>query len=162
MHSSVQHVQRDFDVAAWEGMVDSRLQYSQGRGILSVRDDDAKSHSSRGGGGGGGGLGGGGQSWLTPAQVEDRIRFVVGNEVFAVLARPTLERWERSGRVLSAMDSVGSSSVEGGALVDGLLDWAVDHYVCFGNGPRWDLGQFDEGLRTWCLRATARVAAPVV
>lgn len=155
MHSSVQRVQRDFDVAAWEGMVDCRLQYSQGRGILSVRD--AKSHS------------GGALRWLTPAQVEERIRFVVGNEVFAVLAQPTLERWEMSGRVLSAMDSsaVATSTGEegggegGGALIDGLLDWAVDHYVCFGNGPRWDLGQFDEGLRAWCLRATAR-AAPMI
>jgi len=153
MHSSMQRVQHDFDVEAWQGMVDSRLQYSQCRGILSVRT--ATSH--------GGELRG--QRWLTPAQVEERIRFVVGDEVFAVLAQPTLEKWERSGQVLSAIDSVGSTTSSGeeeeGALIDGLLDWAVEHYACFGNGPRWDLGQFDEGLKAWCLRATAR-AAPVV
>ncbi|KAH7033599.1 uncharacterized protein B0I36DRAFT_348636 [Microdochium trichocladiopsis] len=150
MYGSVYQDLHEFDVESWKDSVSSRLSYSHGHGILPIHDSKTRNKTP--------------VRWLTPTEVEQRIRYAVGNEVFAVLTQPTLERWEKSGDVFAFKHGPEGSArkemADGEDLVDALLDWVVANYTCFGDGPRWSLRQFDEGLREWCLRATARATVP--
>lgn len=80
--------------------------------------------------------------WLSPISAEQRIRAVVGDDVFAVLASPQAECRE--------MDAKGYPGLSSIAAIDGFLDKLAESYVCFGDGPQWDMSTFDDSLRGWC------------
>ena len=73
------------------------------------------------------------------------MRVIVGDDVFSVLATPLLQRWESNGRRKNVFDHRNSD------LIEGFLDTLSDSYVCFGDGPRWDIESFDVVLKDWCL-----------
>ncbi|CAM1509641.1 Fc.00g033800.m01.CDS01 [Cosmosporella sp. VM-42] len=83
--------------------------------------------------------------WISPMSVEKRIRAIVGDDVFAVLATPALARWEARGR---NHEYAVEDSTE---LIDGLFENLSESYVCFGDGPQWNIETFDVALRRWCL-----------
>ncbi|KAJ1329771.1 hypothetical protein MN608_06507 [Microdochium nivale] len=147
------------DMKAWRDVISSRLSYGFDNGILAILDprsrgDEALPQKQN-------------NRWLTPMQVEERIRFVVGNEVFAILARPVLDRWEekvkkRPEGAHSLLDCDVLGDGNDGVpllLIDTLLNWVVEQYTCFGDGPRWSLKRLDEGLQEWYRGVTAHALA---
>lgn len=83
-------------------------------------------------------------AWLSPVLVEQRMRSIVGDEVFAVLAAPALRRWEARGGLLSGLEPASAD------LIDIFLDHLAESVVCFGDGPQWNIDQFDSMLKEWC------------
>ncbi|KAK0389905.1 hypothetical protein NLU13_3478 [Sarocladium strictum] len=71
---------------------------------------------------------GGIHQWLTPTCAEQRIRFMVGEEVFAALASPMIERWEQGKDIRKPKEATD--------MIDKLLDRLVDTLMCSGDGPR--------------------------
>ncbi|TPX09062.1 uncharacterized protein E0L32_001676 [Thyridium curvatum] len=89
---------------------------------------------------------GSGIDWLSPITAEKRIREIVGDDVFAVLATPALDRWEARHNHRHE-----SQQSEGADLIESFLDILSNSFVCFGDGPRWARAKFDDLLRAWCL-----------
>ncbi|KAH8168713.1 WW domain-containing protein [Sarocladium implicatum] len=58
------------------------------------------------------------QKWLSVTCVESRIRFIVGEEVFAAIAGPVIDRWEQGKDMLKLEESTG--------MIDKLLDALSD------------------------------------
>ncbi|KAL2203303.1 hypothetical protein CC79DRAFT_1326042 [Sarocladium strictum] len=90
--------------------------------------------------------GDGPQKWLSVTCVESRIRFIVGEEVFAAIAGPVIDRWEQGKDMLKLKQST--------EVIDKLLDALSATLICSGNGPRWDVGTFDATVKEWCLSVT--------
>ncbi|KAF7561269.1 hypothetical protein G7046_g2887 [Stylonectria norvegica] len=86
--------------------------------------------------------------WISPMTVEQRVRAIVGDDVFAVLATPALARWEARGR---NQDHAVQDPQDGMELIDGLFENLAESFVCFGDGPHWNIETFDAELRRWCL-----------
>lgn len=89
---------------------------------------------------------------LSPFTAAQRVRSVVGDDVFAVLAQPVVDRFERKRDAHRAEDS--------GELVDGFLDMLAETFMCDGFGPLWDVRQFDESLRSWLSSVTGGLVQP--
>lgn len=92
------------------------------------------------------------KKWLSVTCVECRIRFIVGEEVFAAIAGPVIDRWEQGKDMLTLKESTG--------MIDKLLDALSDTLICSGNGPRWDVGVFDATVKEWCLSVTKSQTGP--
>lgn len=84
--------------------------------------------------------------WLSPTCAERRIRFIVGEEVFAAMAGPMIERWEQSKDIRMPKGST--------EMIDRLLDSLSDTLACSGDGPQWDTEVFDATVMEWCLAVT--------
>lgn len=133
------------DTEAWIKMTEARMKYYkiQSRGHSSednVSHTPAASQNKR-------------RNWLSPITAEQRIRAIVGDQVFSVMATPAIERWEKKNRdraqALQALD-------ESRVLVDGLLDKMSETFVCMGNGPHWDARDFDSMFLEWCSPITGQ------
>lgn len=129
----------DTNAAVWIEMAEARMQYYSKQSERFPTEDDSNdlvvsqdtSHD-----------------WLSPISAEQRIRSIVGDQVFAVLATPAIERWERKNRNRSYTRD------ENKVLVDGLLDRLSETFVCMGNGPHWDAKDFDSMFLEWCSPIT--------
>lgn len=128
------------DSDIWFEVVESRMRYYRGKTAQYSVESAAQNNSvapretAR--------------DWLSPMTAESRIRSIVGDQVFAAMATPAIERWERKSRACSpAMD-------EPKVLVDGLLDKLSETFVCMGSGPRWHASDFDSMFLEWCSPIT--------
>lgn len=135
---------QDIEPSRWVAMIEARLAYrepqpdphdadnmSLGSPIKSVERTQAEvNHSDSN------------VNWLSIMSAEERIRAVVGDEVFAVLATPGLDSHEDNNRITHSQHSV--------TIIDDLLDSLSESFVCFGNGPQWTMETFDGALRQWC------------
>lgn len=84
------------------------------------------------------------RNWLSLTTVEKRLRAIVGDEVFAVMATRMLERWEKR-------DRDGRPLQDSPELMEGFLDRLSASVICLGElGPHWDLEDFDTMFREWC------------
>lgn len=77
--------------------------------------------------------------WLSPVFAERRIREIVGDEVFGVLASPMLDEMQRK-----------NSALVGSPLINDLLDKLTGSYVCYGSGPHWEANSLDATVGEWC------------
>jgi hypothetical protein len=75
-------------------------------------------------------------NWLSPMGVEGRLRKVVGDEVFAVLAA-------------TAKENMATNTFNAMPILDKLFDKLTHTCVCFGDGPRWNIHVFDRILGDW-------------
>ncbi|KAH6686877.1 hypothetical protein F5X68DRAFT_208136 [Plectosphaerella plurivora] len=83
------------------------------------------------------------RTWLSPMCLERRLRNMVGDEVFAVMANPMLEGWDKSKGPRTFQDPP--------ELIDGFIDKLSESVECLGNlGPHWDTVVFDSMFREWC------------
>lgn len=80
-----------------------------------------------------------GSRWLSPVFAERRIREIVGDEVFGVLASPMLDEMHRK-----------KSALAGSPLINDLLDKLTGSYVCYGSGPHWEVNSLDATVGEWC------------
>ena len=130
------------DTEAWIKMTEARMKYyqiqSQGHSSEHGSHTSPASQTKR-------------RNWLSPITAEQRIRAIVGDQVFSVMATPAIERWEKKNRDRAqALQSLDESRV----LVDGLLDKMSETFVCMGNGPHWDARDFDSMFLEWCSPIT--------
>ena len=75
---------------------------------------------------------------LTLAEVEKRVRHIVGDDVFSVISRAAIDSMQKQ-----------ESDKTGGVLLEGLLSGLGETFMCFGNGPCWNARDFDAVLRKW-------------
>lgn len=126
-----------FDAAEWAAMIGARsAHYGQEAVVIDPPDDpNDPPHSSSEST----------PNWLSPVLAERRIRDIVGDNVFAVLAGPMLDQWQTNKENYSPKSPQDSL-----LLVDGLLERLSESFTCFGGGPRWDIGRLDQTVRDWC------------
>jgi hypothetical protein len=126
-----------FNPAEWSAAINSRMETYTRHGLVEVQDPKVREWTPG--------------TWLSPMMAEQRIRSVVGDDVFSLLATPLLSRWEaaksKRGNIRAPSDYT--------EVVDTFLRILPSRYVCFGDGPRWRLQEFDEALRDWCVSVTA-------
>ncbi|EGY18656.1 uncharacterized protein VDAG_09182 [Verticillium dahliae VdLs.17] len=85
--------------------------------------------------------------WLTPLGIEQRLRAAVGNALFATMAAPVIERFEKDHGYYVKSDERHGEQVY---LIDKLLDLLADCYVCCpGMGPIWDSHVVDGLFASW-------------
>ncbi|KAK2606329.1 hypothetical protein QQS21_003260 [Conoideocrella luteorostrata] len=127
-----QSTSQNIDPVYWIKMTEARLaRYRQAAGSVPPTSQDtlvAEEPTSA-------------PKWLSPILAEQRIRHIVGDHVFAVLAAPMLDRWEVN-RGNPVHDNV--------ELIEGLLDRLSELYECSGDGPRWNASTFDWAVGDWC------------
>ena len=88
---------------------------------------------------------------LTLADVEKRVRHIVGDDVFAVLSRAAIDSMQKE-----------ESDKTGGVLLGGLLLGLGETFMCFGNGPCWNARDFDGVLRKWLLSIAPEALAEFI
>ncbi|KAI0475834.1 hypothetical protein GGR56DRAFT_674358 [Xylariaceae sp. FL0804] len=81
---------------------------------------------------------------LSMTDIEHRVRKMLGEDAFAVVARATVEDWERGGGGGGGHHAAAGKNA---GVVDGLLRRLTDTWVCFGEGPRWDVQLFETIMR---------------
>lgn len=85
--------------------------------------------------------------FLSIQDVEQRIRLVVGDNIFAVLTK-------------AAVAGMGTTASKNNVVTGSLVTLLSDTFVCFGEGPRWESKLLDELLNEWVSSTT--VAPPDV
>jgi hypothetical protein len=85
--------------------------------------------------------------------LERRLRNMVGDEVFAIMANPMLDRWEKSRGQHSLRDRP--------ELIEELIDKLSENAECLGDlGPHWDTAVFDSTFQEWCSSVMGGPGAP--
>ncbi|RYP53600.1 hypothetical protein DL768_001464 [Monosporascus sp. mg162] len=94
--------------------------------------------------------------WLTPLTIEQRIRAIVGDALFAVLVSPAVNRFEQDNGYYIKEESKERGEA---VLIDGLLDLLSENFVCRGTGPLWDTAVFDQTFAWWFASVTGNQPA---
>ncbi|KAH7029799.1 uncharacterized protein B0I36DRAFT_350609 [Microdochium trichocladiopsis] len=99
------------------------------------------------------------REWLSPLAAEQRVRAIVGDDIFAVLsagARRSLVEKQRQVRGEGEGGGGHEEGFAGGAdAFDSLLDTLYQTYKCFGDGPRWHVRVLDGVVMHWAQSLTA-------